>query len=68
MRFILSNFLSGVFLSLCVILWNNSELISQVPHPKDVYGFTPGDDYKLFGGTIHYKAPELRPAIQAYYS
>jgi len=47
MKSILPNFLSGVFLSVCILLLNNSALISQVPHPKDVYGFTPGDDYKL---------------------
>ena len=47
MKSILSNLLLGVFLSACILLLNNSALISQVPHPKDVYGFTPGDDYKL---------------------
>lgn len=26
-----------------------SSLSAQVPHPKDVFGFTPGDDYKLAG-------------------
>jgi len=36
---------SAGLLMACSVL--TSLLSAQIPHPKDVYGFTPGDDYKL---------------------
>ena len=38
-------FLVYILFSLSVVL--NSNSTAQVPHPADVFGFTPGDDYKL---------------------
>ncbi len=34
-------------LSLLLILFVARTASAQVPHPSDVFGFTPGDDYKL---------------------
>ena len=33
--------------SLLLILFVARAASAQVPHPSDVFGFTPGDDYKL---------------------
>ena len=38
---------SILFCSLILLLLTAGRLPAQPPHPKDVYGFTPGDDYKL---------------------
>ena len=38
-------FLFYILFSLFAVF--NSNLTAQVPHPADVFGFTPGDDYKL---------------------
>ncbi len=40
-----SRFLFYILFSLFVVF--NSNSAAQVPHPSDVFGFTPGDDYKL---------------------
>ncbi|MFQ5677677.1 MAG: M14 metallopeptidase family protein, partial [bacterium] len=36
-----------LFILSCLLFMASSQSLAQVPHPKDVYGFTPGDDYKL---------------------
>lgn len=36
-----------LFYSFILLLLTAGRLPAQPPHPKDVYGFTPGDDYKL---------------------
>ena len=47
---------SILFTSLILLLLTAGRLPAQPPHPKDVYGFTPGDDYKLatYGQMIDY--------------
>ncbi|MCG8607078.1 M14 family metallopeptidase [bacterium] len=39
--------LTRVILMFGVLVLFVSHLLGQIPHPKDIYGFTPGDDYKL---------------------
>ncbi len=39
--------LPGIMLSLFLVILLTSGLLAQVPHPSDVFGFQPGDDYKL---------------------
>lgn len=34
-------------LLLCILAAGNASAQSELPHPKDIFGFTPGDDYKL---------------------
>ncbi len=33
--------------AICATTWAAQPTLSQIPHPKDVFGFMPGDDYKL---------------------
>ena len=42
-----SHLIPMLTLSLLLSLLMAGELLTQVPHPADVFGFNPGDDYKL---------------------
>ncbi|MFQ5641233.1 MAG: M14 metallopeptidase family protein [bacterium] len=42
-----SNPIISFILFFSIVIFVPTVLQSQAPHPKDVFGFTPGDDYKL---------------------